>query len=368
MRDGTSGLRSRVPKALAWLNATVIESRFSYSALAVSGLLFGLSLAGFLISGIGAKHLSRGTELESIRDAAAEHSLTKALEVIGVQNCYATMYSVTSASFWVVGVRAIAYVRCQAEGSGAQTVGAFQFRSSSDLADWKTVQADANADEGSGTCEGNYGQSPWSDAKGRIRGTIFCAIFGGTAEIAWSDNAAHIGYFAESSQNNIRSLLDWWQAHARGGTQSKAGIHLLRKLYGPNVKGGLGSCSTGSSPIADAVIQCGAIASAAEPRQTADTLKLYYFSKSYLLNAFYENYATQYHAPVGTSGVFCENAALVATTYGDPTAGRVFCFPTGGGEAGALWLLWTDDSQHAAGLLQRQDQNQHAIVKMWEDL
>jgi hypothetical protein len=369
MTGGTGSRRWLNLGSMAELRLALLRPRFAYCAAGASFLLFGLSLGSFLVWGPRQAVRSAGTELQSITNVAAERILTKDLEAVGGEDCHPTTYRVTRASFWVVPTRAIADVACEAAGSGAQYLTGFQF-TGSDLAEWETMYSDYLASLNEEVpCEGVAGESPWSDAQNKIRGKIYCAESSGNMpQIAWSDDATKIAYVISSGQNNMGSLFDWWQAHVRNGLSTTAGTRLLDHLYSPDIKGGLSSCRSSRSPIATLAMHCVPVRSAADATHWADSLTLYYFATSQQLNAFYQGYEMQFDAPSTTGEAFCGAAPLVATTYGEPTDGRVFCFSADAGPVGAMWLLWTHDSQHVAGLLERKDQNQQALVQIWEDL
>ncbi len=343
---------------------------FSASALMASLLMFVIAFIVFEAVGVG-NDAPGSTELQSTENVRFEHALTRNLEAVGGRNCATTRVVITKSSLWVAPVRAVADVRCHAVGSGAQEVGALQFSTPTDLKAWKEMHTGdlLISIGGGGTCEGTPGQSSWADINNRVRGMIFCETNSSHSEIAWSDDAANIAYYALTSQNNLESLFDWWQGHIRHIADTKlAAERRLHHIYAPKVDGGLSNCRTGHSPLAEAVLVCVAVHPTSDPSARADSLTLYDFATTEQLEAFYETYTTQFHAPNKGSGATCGTTSLVATTFGRPTVGREFCFPADTGESPASWLLWTYDRERTAALLERLDQNQEGLHEVWEDL
>lgn len=346
----------------------VVTARFAFSALAASVGLFVLVFVVFRLIGVDGPRAA--TYLRSVNDRRSEQALVVEIQRVGGHDCGTQPVSVSSHDFWLVFVRAVAHASCQVGSSGASRVSGYSFRSRSDLEDWNTAQSEYASSIGAyGPCEGDFGVSEWSDGSDRIRGKIACYTDpDGSAVIAWSDNDANAGYIASSTRTGLGSLFDWWQQHVRGAEVGKDSA-VLSHDFGSEIAGGLHNCRQGRSPLADDVLTCDEIHAANDPSAIADSLSLYHFATEAQLNSFYSAYTNAFRAPErNAEGVACGKAELVATTYGEPTEGRVFCFTAVAGEYGASWLLWTRDHDLEAGLLERSDQNERALYRIWSDI
>jgi hypothetical protein len=340
---------------------------FVWSALAAAVAIFGVALACFLILGTPGRRVV--SVLSSTRDAKQERSLVKYLESHGGADCQGIERTVAKDSQYVAGARSIAYVRCNAVGTGADTVGAARFKTADDLSAWDTDNHNYRAGTGTwGTCFPFWGESQWATRDGSGGGTLTCAPGGnGGNTITWSDKRSLTGYFAASASDAMPALLTWWQQHVRGRpTGEDAGLRSIRETFGGAVEGGLDKCRRLRHPLADAVLNCGRSTPTSDSRSYVDALTVFHFRDGRALDSFFKNYERQFHAPSTTAQTFCDKGTLVSSTYDNSgqTAGRIFCFPDGTEH----YLLWTLDRRNLAAIIARSDQNARGLYRAWQSL
>lgn len=336
---------------------------FSLSALAASTALFAIALAAFLVFGTPRRQVV--AVFSSSQDRQEEHALEQFLVAHGAVSCAPMVEAAVRTETYIARARATAATSCEADGSGPQTIVALHFANKVDLAAWELDNNDyvrGNAEIG--TCSESRGSTPWASSNGVLAGLLYCEPSGSVAGIAWSDQAQLDGFYASSGRDGMTALLAWWAEEIKGSPATLSpGTHTIKSLFAKAIRGGLAHCGTLQSPLADAAIDCGRIVPAAAPTGYADDLKIFHFPNARTLNAFYDNYQAAYRAPATYAGIYCDKGSLVSATYYSESrlAGRIFCYP----DNDKQFLLWTIDSANIAALVERDDENEGALYRVW---
>lgn len=341
----------------------------SVTAAAAAAVLFALSLVAFLLIGAPGRRIV--SVFQSGQDPRQAAKLAHYLQSHGGQQCAPSVTSVTPRDTYVARALAVARVSCNAIGTGADSLIGYRFSNASDLAAWKTDQHNFVAGIGVvGRCEQSTGQGPWADTTGALRGQLYCEGTTQRAEIAWSDDERLSSYVAFGHSSSMAPLVEWWETNIKGlASGDQAGARALHVMFDRSVEGGLSGCNAIPDPVADAVLQCGAITPSADRHDSADGLTLYHFRNAAALDIFFKAFTSEYRAPTSRGTATCNSAALVSETYssGGKTAGSDFCYAAAQYPSGsAQYLLWTIDSVNIAALISRNDENERALYRVWQ--
>jgi hypothetical protein len=348
----------------------ILDGRFALSALASAVALFAVSFIAFLVVGPAEPktHLVSVDEFHGERDGGAQRDLTRYLAAHGATDCQPYVPRVTKdRGQFIAQARASGAVRCDAVGTGPSVVIGLRFKDAGELKAWEADNHDYVAgSDNIGSCESNYGETPWANAKGRVTGRLFCEQAGDGSAVAWSVPSERSAYYATSDEASIETVLAWWKRNVLDRGDRAGALSTARTVFDEAIRGGIKRCKADATPLADLSLECGPSVPAAHPKDHLSILQILHFSSADALDAYFKVYTKAFRAPTGRTDQFCDRASLASGTYYHQKrpAGRIFCFPSGHSE----WLVWTLDDHNMAGLISRNDQNARALYRIWEDL
>jgi hypothetical protein len=330
-------------------------------------VLFAIALTAFLL--LDAPGYKRVPALRSGSDVSAQRALTTYLEAHGGENCAPDTYTVTKTRMgFVPSVRATAAVSCDAVGTGPKRIGGVHFSSLNDLHAWERENHNnLRGDDVAGRCGVVAGQTPWTDLHDVIRGALYCEPQSTGSYVAWSDRPRLSAFYASSEVGTASAIISWWRHYIRGKPPSEASaLRTIRTTVARAVRGGATSCNPSLDALADGVLNCDRVTPRKAPRRYVDTLTIFHFRDGRSLDAFFKNTESEFRAPTRPDSDFCDKAALVSSTYVNrgQTAGRIFCYPSDGGE----YLVWTVDDRNLALEISRADQDIRSLYRAWQAL